>query len=247
MPHGTENDAAEAARALFYLHTSPITAPIKSQMGSIPEMSLSSPQMKQEGSTMPINIRGRNMLGSNNFNLGRNLNSFGKSTNGSTILSSSAPAAGAAGTLCSLMAIAEAGKHMQNNGNMNVFMHDASPQFSSTEKNRARTLSLMSLDTVDGDHGSNGLRNRSDSTYSIQSEPGFQNENGGNKMIGAYTPASRRKLLDRFLEKRRNRIWKKRIKYGVRKNFADSRLRVKGRFVRKEDEEQLREFLLMTL
>jgi len=64
--------------------------------------------------------------------------------------------------------------------------------------------------------------------------------------IGKYSPASRRKRIDRFLDKRRRRIWRKRIKYDVRKNFADSRLRVKGRFVRKEDEEQLREFLQMT-
>lgn len=69
--------------------------------------------------------------------------------------------------------------------------------------------------------------------------------NGSNR-VGAYSPLSRRRLIDRFLEKRRNRIWKKRIKYDVRKHFADSRLRVKGRFVRKEDEEQLRDFLAMT-
>jgi hypothetical protein len=36
------------------------------------------------------------------------------------------------------------------------------------------------------------------------------------------------------------------VKYGVRKNFADSRLRVKGRFVKKEDEELVRELLKIT-
>ena len=66
------------------------------------------------------------------------------------------------------------------------------------------------------------------------------------RRIGKYSPESRRKRIERFLEKRRRRIWRKRIKYDVRKNFADSRLRVKGRFVRKEDEEQLREYLQMT-
>ena len=64
--------------------------------------------------------------------------------------------------------------------------------------------------------------------------------------IGRYSPRSRRRRIEKFLEKRRRRIWRKRIKYDVRKNFADSRLRVKGRFVRKEDEEQLREYLQMT-
>ena len=32
-------------------------------------------------------------------------------------------------------------------------------------------------------------------------------------------------------------------KYDVRKNFADSRMRVKGRFVKKEDEDLLRELV----
>ena len=36
-------------------------------------------------------------------------------------------------------------------------------------------------------------------------------------------------------------MWTKKVKYDVRKNFADSRLRVKGRFVKKEDEEVLRD------
>ncbi len=64
--------------------------------------------------------------------------------------------------------------------------------------------------------------------------------------VGGYSPDSRRRRIDKFLEKRQNRIWMKRVKYDVRKNFADSRLRVKGRFVKKEDEEVLRELLIMT-
>ena len=36
------------------------------------------------------------------------------------------------------------------------------------------------------------------------------------------------------------RIWCKKIKYDVRKNFADSRIRIKGRFVRKEEEVDLK-------
>ncbi len=48
------------------------------------------------------------------------------------------------------------------------------------------------------------------------------------------------------MEKRKRRVWTKRVKYDVRKNFADSRLRVKGRFVKKEDEVLLRELVHMT-
>lgn len=63
----------------------------------------------------------------------------------------------------------------------------------------------------------------------------------GKKYIGAYSPESRRRRIEKFLEKRKQRVWTKRVKYDVRKNFADSRLRVKGRFVKKEDEELLRD------
>ena len=48
------------------------------------------------------------------------------------------------------------------------------------------------------------------------------------------------------MAKRHKRIWTKRVKYDARKIFADSRLRVKGRFIKKEDEELLREVLNMT-
>jgi hypothetical protein len=54
--------------------------------------------------------------------------------------------------------------------------------------------------------------------------------------VGAYSPTSRKVRIQRFVEKRNHRVWTKSVKYDVRKNFADSRLRVKGRFVKKEDE-----------
>ena len=63
--------------------------------------------------------------------------------------------------------------------------------------------------------------------------------------IGVYSPEQRKKRIERFIEKRTRRVWTKKVKYDVRKNFADSRLRVKGRFVKKEDEEIMRE--LMTI
>lgn len=114
---------------------------------------------------------------------------------------------------------------------------------SSNRNSRKRALSFESLasdrlDDLDSDASENG------DTGSVDSiERGRLDEL---HRIGTYSPRSRRKRIDRFLEKRRRRIWRKRIKYDVRKNFADSRLRVKGRFVRKEDEEQLREYLQIT-
>jgi hypothetical protein len=65
----------------------------------------------------------------------------------------------------------------------------------------------------------------------------------GAGFIGAYSPEQRRLRIERFIEKRTRRVWTKKVKYDVRKNFADSRLRVKGRFVKKEDEDIMREIL----
>mmetsp|Transcript_19281 Transcript_19281/g.27693 ORF Transcript_19281/g.27693 Transcript_19281/m.27693 type:complete len:422 (-) Transcript_19281:216-1481(-) len=73
--------------------------------------------------------------------------------------------------------------------------------------------------------------------YSAQ-KPRPESEKG---YIGAYSPESRKERLEKFFEKRKKRVWTKKVKYDVRKNFADSRLRVKGRFVKKEDEELLRD------
>lgn len=67
--------------------------------------------------------------------------------------------------------------------------------------------------------------------------------------MGIYSPEQRRHRIERFeqvnddigaveskslrycdcflIQKRKNRVWTKKVKYDVRKNFADSRLRVK--------------------
>mmetsp|Transcript_39991 Transcript_39991/g.82295 ORF Transcript_39991/g.82295 Transcript_39991/m.82295 type:complete len:629 (-) Transcript_39991:401-2287(-) len=55
--------------------------------------------------------------------------------------------------------------------------------------------------------------------------------------IGIYLPEARRARILKFHSKRKNRIWRKRIKYDCRKKLADSRPRIKGRFVKRSEDE----------
>ena len=64
--------------------------------------------------------------------------------------------------------------------------------------------------------------------------------------IGAYSPESRKVRIERFRAKRSHRVWTKEVKYGVRKNFADSRMRIKGRFVKKQDELLMRDLISLS-
>jgi len=57
--------------------------------------------------------------------------------------------------------------------------------------------------------------------------------------VGIYTPGERAAIIARFQRKRGRRVWNKKIRYNCRKSLADRRLRVKGRFVKRSEQEQL--------
>ena len=62
-----------------------------------------------------------------------------------------------------------------------------------------------------------------------------------NSIVGTITLEERRKKIHKYLEKRKRRTFSKRISYECRKRVADKRLRVKGRFVTKEQASQFNE------
>ena len=96
--------------------------------------------------------------------------------------------------------------------------------------------------------------NDTDSTDNITTNKRQSNSNSSKSnlmkekenWVGAYSPESRKLRIERFIQSRRKRVWTKKVKYDVRKNFADSRLRVKGRFVKKEDEMLMRDLMGLT-
>lgn len=131
-------------------------------------------------------------------------------------------------------------------------MKDMMEGMSSTSGDNNKSSSSKKGD--DCDEGSeevpSGLgrpRSMSDPNLSVRLDSfGLLRVNGPDGWVGAYSPDSRHLRVTRFLEKRQHRIWCKKVKYDVRKSFADSRLRVKGRFVKKEDEMLMRELMSLT-
>ena len=62
--------------------------------------------------------------------------------------------------------------------------------------------------------------------------PSFQEIYNRNGHVGIYNAQQRAAILSRFHKKRLARKWKKKIRYDCRKDLADKRVRVKGRFVK---------------
>lgn len=122
----------------------------------------------------------------------------------------------------------------------------------SSSSPRARRLDIALKNNLTSDEGEDdnvrevpsglGLpRSRSDPNLSYRTgNDGLLHVDRPDGWVGAYSPDSRKIRIERFAAKRNSRVWVKTVKYDVRKNFADSRFRVKGRFVKKEDEQLMR-------
>lgn len=72
----------------------------------------------------------------------------------------------------------------------------------------------------------------------IENKGGLQivgNNNNVTKKIGRLTMAERRRKIELYKKKRLTRNFKKKISYHCRKKVAEQRIRIKGRFIRKDE------------
>jgi hypothetical protein len=60
------------------------------------------------------------------------------------------------------------------------------------------------------------------------------------RAVQAYTRDERKRAIERFHEKKKRFTGKTKVRYACRKKFADSRIRIGGRFVSKKEQERLR-------
>jgi hypothetical protein len=51
------------------------------------------------------------------------------------------------------------------------------------------------------------------------------------RTVGGLPFEKRRQKLAKYIEKKKRRIWRKKVNYDCRKKVADGRLRIKGKFV----------------
>lgn len=71
--------------------------------------------------------------------------------------------------------------------------------------------------------------------------PQLTNASGRPSSQRKYSRAERKLRIDRYLEKRKRRRFGKTVRYKCRKTFADSRPRVRGRFVKKQGKQQAKQ------
>lgn len=131
-------------------------------------------------------------------------------------------------------------QHLDNNSDENLGPQAISPL----------QKSMSSTDQL-GDHCSNNIDNNIAVLSYYSAPPGTNpylighgvpgmivpGANDAETRVGAYTKEQRKVLIANFRAKRQRRVWRKQIKYDCRKKLADTRPRVKGRFVSRDSPE----------
>jgi hypothetical protein len=69
--------------------------------------------------------------------------------------------------------------------------------------------------------------NVEDRLPSILEHVEYNSTSNQNGRIGIYTRDERKQLIAKYHEKRKRRVWKKKIRYHCRKNLAERRVRIK--------------------
>ncbi|KAI3965029.1 hypothetical protein MKX01_013960 [Papaver californicum] len=136
--------------------------------------------------------------------------------------------------------------HYQENGFLQHY-----PNFSSTTKtsiqecNNRSIMSLLETSPIRKVFSTGDLQQictttprsrRSDSSSSLHENINQISE--GMKKVGRYSAEERKERIERYRSKRNQRNFTKKIKYACRKTLADSRPRVRGRFMRNEEPEE---------
>eukprot|EP00742_Colponemidia_sp_Colp-10_P005022 GILJ01005366.1.p1 GENE.GILJ01005366.1~~GILJ01005366.1.p1 ORF type:complete len:302 (+),score=45.99 GILJ01005366.1:156-1061(+) len=85
-----------------------------------------------------------------------------------------------------------------------------------------------------------GMKNLDLGAAANASTSSFTQAGSSSVMVGKLSREERLEKLRKYREKKKNRVWDKRIRYSCRKNLADRRLRVKGRFVKAGQEDEMK-------
>ncbi|OVA09966.1 CCT domain [Macleaya cordata] len=118
----------------------------------------------------------------------------------------------------------------------NGYLH---PNFSSLEEYHQDILNLetgpMRKVFSTGDIQKSGTSQSSRPSESTTSQHENCIGHEGMKKVGRYSAEERKERIERYRSKRNQRNFTKKIKYACRKTLADSRPRIRGRFMRNEE------------
>jgi len=124
--------------------------------------------------------------------------------------------------------------HMQQEGDINYQADSYYSQMSNSLPLRKRTYSDEFKAVIDTD----SVREYFTVMPNIERNllcPPISYEERPDGRIGAYTKDERKAIIEKFRAKKLKRVWRKQIKYDCRKRLADTRPRVKGRFVSRKE------------